>query len=283
MSEFQHNPKDIKYHVAKYLQSIQENLKDKVVIDAPAGTGITSDLLAQYGAQVMAFDLFPEYFKSKTVHCKRADITQGIPVAADTADMLICQEGMEHFSDQLKVMKECNRVLKTGGLLVITTPSASNLAAKLSYLLFESESSHQMPPNEIHDIWMADESLTQEIYYGHIFLIGLQKLRILGRLSGFRIKEIRYVRLSRGSLLLFPLCYPFILIRSLLTYTRNLKKYPTIDMAMKKAVFKEQLLLNINPKHLLNKHTFMVLEKESSVDKVNFRHAEALKPFDENT
>jgi len=283
MSDFANNPKDIKYHVAKYLQEIQKDLKGKVVIDVPAGTGFTSDLLLKYGAKVIAFDLFPEYFKSKAINCERTDVTQGIPVQADTADMLICQEGIEHFSDQLKVMKEFNRTLNTGGSLVITTPSASNLASKFSYLLFESETNNQMPPNEINDIWMADESLTREIYYGHIFLIGLQKLRMLGRLSGFKIKEVRYVRLSRGSLLLFPFFYPFILIRSLLTYSSNLRKLPNLSISMKTSVFKEQFFLNINPKHLLNKHIFIVFEKESQVDVANLRNAEALKPFDANT
>ena len=283
MSDFANNPKDIKYHVAKYLHEIQKGLVSKVVIDVPAGTGFTSDLLLKYGAKVLAFDLFPEYFKSKMISCERADVTQGVPVQDAVADMLICQEGIEHFSDQLKVMKEFNRTLKVGGSLIITTPSASNLASKFSYLLFESETNNQMPPNEINDIWMADESLTSEIYYGHIFLIGLQKLRVLGRLAGFKIKEIRYVRLSRASLLLFPFLYPLILIRSLLTYYSNIRKLPSIEKAMKESVYKEQLRININPKHLLNKHMFVVFEKEQEAQHVNFCNQEALKTFNHTT
>ncbi len=283
MPNFESNPKDIKYHVAKYLHEIQKELTDKVVIDVPAGTGFTSDLLLKYGAKVRAFDLFPEYFKSKAIRCERADATQALPVQDASADMLICQEGIEHFSDQLKVLKEFNRTLKTGGSLVITTPSASNLASKFSYLLFESESNNQMPPNEINDIWMADASLTSEIYYGHIFLIGLQKLRILGRLSGFKVKEVRYVRLSRASLLLFPFFYPFILIRALLTYQSNMKKLPKLAKTVKTSVYQEQLLININPKHLLNKHIFIIFEKEKNVGDVNFSNPEALKGFDDTT
>lgn len=283
MSDFANNPKDIKYHVAKYLHEIQKGLVDKVVIDVPAGTGFTSDLLLKYGAKVLAFDLFPEYFKSKAINCERADVTQGVPVQDAAADMLICQEGIEHFSDQLKVMKEFNRTLKVGGSLIITTPSASNLASKFSYLLFESETNNQMPPNEINDIWMADESLTSEIYYGHIFLIGLQKLRVLGRLAGFKVKEIRYVRLSRASLLLFPFLYPLILIRSLLTYYSNIRKLPSLAKVMKVSVYKEQLRININPKHLLNKHMFVVFEKELEAQHVNFSNQEALKTFNHTT
>ncbi|MDQ6976537.1 MAG: class I SAM-dependent methyltransferase, partial [Ghiorsea sp.] len=276
-------PKDIKFHVANYLRDVKGSLKGKTVIDVPAGSGVTSRLLLDSGAKVLAFDLFPEYFKLKDISCQRADVTQGIPADDAIADMLICQEGIEHFSDQLQVFKEFNRVLKVGGDLVITTPSYSNLAAKFSYMMFESETNSQMPPNEINDIWMEDQSVSSEIYHGHIFLIGLQKLRILGRLSGFKVKEIRYVRLSRGSLLLFPVFYPLILLRSLLTYYKNMHKLPNISKTKKKDVYKEQLLININPKHLLDKHTFIVFEKKNDSKDVSFKYKEVLKTFDQET
>jgi len=277
------NPKDIKFHVANYLRGIKTSLKGKAVIDVPAGSGVTSQLLLDSGAKVLAFDLFPEYFKLKDISCERADITQGIPAADAAADMLMCQEGIEHFSDQLQVFKEFNRVLKVGGDLVITTPSYSNLAAKFSYMMFESETNSQMPPNEINDVWMDDQSVSSEIYHGHIFLIGLQKLRVLARLSGFKVKEIRYVRLSRGSLLLFPLFYPLILLRSWLTYYKQLRKLPNLPTAKKKEVYKEQLLINIKPKHLLDKHTFIIFEKEKDVADVSFKLDEIIKPFHQHT
>jgi len=232
------------------------------------------------GAKVEAFDLFPEYFMLKNIECKRADIMNKIPLNDDYADMLICQEGIEHFSDQLKVFKEFNRVLKTKGKLIITTPSYSHLSAKFSYLLFESEASKLMPPNEIDDIWMADKTITNEIYYGHIFLIGLQKLRVLGKLSGFQISEIKYVRLSKGSLFLFPFFYPLILIRSFSAYYRNIRKDKNLSMNLKKDSYKEQLLININPKNLLSKHTLMIFEKEKNVSDINFSNENSIKVFD---
>ena len=92
-------------------------------------------------------------------------------------------------------------------------------------MLFESETTKRMPPNEIDDIWMEDKSVSEEIYHGHIFLIGLQKLRILAKLAGFKIQEIKYVRLSKGSLFLFLLFYPLILISSYLRYHRRITSY----------------------------------------------------------
>jgi len=274
------NPKSIKYYVKEYLESNRDEIENKIVVDIPAGNGATTEILLNLGANVKPFDLFPEYFMLTNIKCERADILDKIPVDNNYADMLICQEGIEHFSDQLQVFKEFNRTLKLKGSLVVTTPSYSHLSAKLNYLLLENETSKLMPPNEIDDIWMSDKSITNEIYYGHIFLIGLQKLRVLGKLAGFKIKEIRYVRLSKGSLILFPFLYPFILLRSFLTYNRNLRKNKNLSMSRKKDVYKEQLKINIDPKNLLSKHTFIVFEKEKNIAELDFRNETLVKDFD---
>ena len=280
IDEHVNNPKSIKFYVRNYLESIKTQLKDKIVIDIPAGNGATSEILKDVGARVKPFDLFPEYFMLENTKCERADIMDKIPVDDNYADMLICQEGIEHFSDQLKVFKEFNRVLKNHGKLVITTPSYSHLTAKFNYLLSESEAGQLMPPNEIDDIWMSDRSVTNEIYYGHIFLLGLQKLRVLGKLSGFNIYENKYVRLSKGSLFLFPFVYPFILLRSLLTYYKNMRWDKNLSSSFKKSVYREQLAINISPKNLLNKHTFIIFEKEKNATELDFRNENLIKTFD---
>lgn len=274
------NPKSQKFYVKKYLDSMKKQLHNKIVIDIPAGNGVTSEILLENGAKVEAYDLFPEYFMLKDIQCKRADILNKIPVINNYADMLICQEGIEHFSDQLKTFKEFNRVLKKNGKLLLTTPSYSNLASKLSYLLFESENSKKMPPNEIDDIWMSDKKLSNEIYHGHIFLIGLQKLRMLAKLAGFNIREIKYLRISKGSLFLFPIFYPFIFISSFLRYFINLNKHKDIPKQHKIHVYKEQLKININPKNLLNKHTFIIFEKDKEINDIDFRIETIVKQFD---
>lgn len=273
------NKKSIKYYINQYLNSLKNSIKKKVVIDIPAGNGSTSEILYKLGADVRPFDLFPEYFMFDDLQCKRADIMKGIPMDDKSSDMIICQEGIEHFSNQLEVFKEFNRVLSKNGELIITTPSYSNLSSKFSYMLFESEISKKMPPNEIDDIWMSDKTITNEIYHGHIFLIGLQKLRVLGKLSGFRIKEIKYLRLSKGSIFLFPIFYPLILIRSLLVYRRYLKRNKKTSIDKKIDVYKEQLFININPLNLLNKHTFITFTKECDVETINFRNEEIVKKF----
>lgn len=284
MSDYHlNNPKSPKYHVRKYLDSIAVELKGKIAVDFPAGSGVTSRLLKDHGAKVLAFDLFPEYFREKDITCTRADVLQGIPLDNNVADLLICQEGIEHFSDQLKALKEFSRVLKIGGKLLITAPSYSNLAARFSYLLFESETNRQMPPNEIDDIWMENKAVSDEIYHGHIFLIGLQKLRVLTKLAGFKISEVKYLRISKGSLFLLPFFYPWIYLSSWLRYCRNLKKHHAIPREVLWEVYGEQFRLNVSIKNLVNHHLFVIFEKECDSTELSFRHEDLLKNFDSQT
>jgi SAM-dependent methyltransferase len=277
------NPKSPKYYVKRYLEEIKDELKDKIVLDMPAGNGVTSEILLELGSKVEAFDLFPEYFLVRDIVCQKADIMQGLPVAAQHADFVICQEGIEHFSDQVKAFMEFNRVLKKGGKLILTTPSYSNLKARVSYVLFESEYFHKlMPPNEIDSVWFGDSESAnnnKEVYYGHIFLLGMQKMRVIGRITGFKISRINFMRVNKTSLFLFPFYYPFLFLSSWFTYYKLLRRSRPEERAAKKKIYREQVKLNLDPKVLLDTHSFIVFEKESNPDEVYHTLSGLSKPL----
>lgn len=278
------NPKSPKFYVKRYLQEIKDQLKDKVVLDIPAGNGVTSEILLELGSKVEAFDLFPEYFLVKDIVCQKADITQGLPVADGHADFVICQEGIEHFSDQVKAFMEFNRVLKKGGKLIITTPSYSNLKARASYVLFESEYFHKlMPPNEIDSVWFgnSENENNKEVYYGHIFLLGMQKMRVIGKVTGFAISRINFMRVNKTSLFLFPFYYPFIFLSSWFTYYKLLRKSRPEEREAKKKIYREQVKINLDPKVLLDTHSFVVFEKERNQDEVYHNLTGLSKPLNE--
>ncbi|MEM9985280.1 MAG: class I SAM-dependent methyltransferase [Bacteroidota bacterium] len=263
------NPKSIKYHVKRYLYQNQAWYKGQKVIDFPAGNGVTSRILKEIGAVPIAYDLFPEYFELDDLTCQRVNIRDGLPAAAGSVDALICQEGIEHFSDQFQALQEFNRVLKPKGTLLITTPNYSNLRAKMSYLLGESERFNaKMAPNELDSVWMSRQDLTAEFYFGHIFLIGIQKLRVLAKLAGFRLHKIHFTRLKPTSVLLFPFCYPFIWLSNWITYRKSLRRHPEWSMADKKEVYQEVFSLAVNPQLLVDGHLMVEFIKEKPYDQV---------------
>lgn len=262
-----HKPSSIMFHVRKWIEEQGQGLNGLTVVDVPAGVGLTSSLLARHGATPVPLDLFPEHSRCEGVTCQRADVGEGLPLADSMADLLICQEGIEHFSDAASVLKEFNRVLRRGGRLVVTTPSRSCLASKLSFLLAESETMRRMPPNEYDDVWRVKGKADRAIYHGHIFLLGLQELRVLARLAGFRVLDVRYVRASRLSVLLFPFLYPLILLQSAKLWFRHARRDP--EAARTKAC-REQLRFNVSPAQLVNRNLFVVFEKECDVQDVDF-------------
>lgn len=269
MEKYEDNPRSIKYHVKRYLIKNKNRITGKTVVDLPAGNGITTKILLDIGAIPVPFDLFPEYFNVEGVVCQRANVLDRIPMEDGTSDFVVCQEGMEHFTDQFKALKEFNRILKLNGSLIITTPNYSNLRAKLSYFLSESERFNSiMPPNEIDSIWMSDQHISSEIYFGHVFLMGIQKLRVLAKLSGFKIKHIQFTRLKTTSLLILLFTYPFILLSNFITYLSNVRKHKGYTMKYQQETYWEIFKLNINLKLLVDGHLFVEFIKEKETKEV---------------
>jgi SAM-dependent methyltransferase len=255
-----------------YLESEGKWIREKDVIDIPAGSGYTSGIVAALGGKVSAYDLFPQFFTAEGLTCKEADLAEQLPIDDESADMLICQEGIEHLQDQLAVLEEFNRVLKPHGKLLITTPNISHLRAKVSYLLTESDLYKRMPSNELDGLWFSD---SKKMYFGHIFLINAQKLRTLTAIAGFRLNKIITVKASIGSLLLSFL-YPLIVVVNSYAYFRNVYRKDEYKIADKKRVFMEIFKLNIHPVILFGKHIFWELEKDPEIKLKVFRNDEGI-------
>jgi SAM-dependent methyltransferase len=265
--------KEIKEIVRNFLISKADELRGKTVVDIPAGFGITTKVLRDIGARVEAYDLFPGFFKLKDMECRTADLAKTLPIEDNHADYVICQEGVEHLEDQLHMFREFNRILKKKGTLILTTPNYSNLKSRVSYLLAESEyACRMMPPNEIDSVWFSENN---KMYYGHIFLIGIQKLKLLARLAGFRIKQVHTLRIHRTSLLLMFPFYPFILVANIMAYLRALKKRPEIDKEIKRRIYGESLRHNIDPKILSGRFMLVEFGKDNELDEVvqSIRHS----------
>jgi SAM-dependent methyltransferase len=266
---------DIKWYMKRYIESLPD-VRGKLFLDIPAGHGHTSGLIHSRGGHVEAYDLSPEFFDVEGVTCSKADLREHLPVDDGHADWVICQEGIEHLSDQLFALREFNRVLKKGGRLVVTTPNGSHLRARLSHLLLESDLPTRLPPSEVSAIWQTGER-NADMYFGHIFLLGIQRLRVLARISGFRIVRLRRTALSRTSLLLGGLS-PLILASSLYAYFMDMRRRKELDRAWKRSIYHEILRLNLDPKVLFCKHLFVELRKEyelADVGELFYRKLEA--------
>lgn len=252
--------KDIKFYLAKFLDEQSELFKNSTVLDFPAGNGVTSSQLHNIGARVIAMDLFPEFFRDKKIECIKADLSKDIKLADNSVDWVICQEGVEHMPNQISIFSEFNRVTKIGGKLLITTPNYSNLRSKLSYMLTESELFNRlMPPNEYDSIWHSRDS--SDIYFGHINLIGIARLRLFALINGYKIIKVHGTRVNYTAFLLFILLYPLILVSSFSAYRRFKRKTKKKD-----ADLQDLFKLMTSPTVLLCGHLMVELEKVKSAE-----------------
>lgn len=249
----------INKYVSQYISKL-ENINGKTVLDIPAGDGRSSYAFHSKGAVVHSYDLFPSFFKIKDISCRHADLQKGVPEKNESMDYVICQEGIEHMANQYQVFCEFNRVLKTGGYFLLTTPNLSNARSRLSMFLLESEFWKRMPPSEVDSVWFSEEN-NKDIYFGHIFLMSIQKIRTLATLAGFEIEEIVKTKTSPSSVIYALLFYPFFIIANLAAYFMYVGKNRHVSKDERKKIFREQVCLNLSFKILTGKHIFVVFKK----------------------
>ena len=250
-------------------------MEGKLFFDIPAGTGATSALIRERGGEVEPYDLFPESFTAEGITCRRADLCERLPIDDGRGDYAICQEGIEHLPNQVAAFREFNRILKKGGTLVVTAPGFSHLRARMSYLLHEGNRTNRLPPNETSAIWLSGEG--REVYFGHLFLPGIQHLRMLGKIAGMDIVHVHRTPLSNTSLLLGWL-YPLIACASLFAYYREMRRKRELSKSWKREIYREILRLNLNPKVLFCKHLFVEFRKTHELSEVADLFHENLAP-----
>ena len=234
----------------------RRDIQGKSVIDLACGDGRTTYLLRNFGATVTPYDILPESYKLSD-KAKYANTNESLPIESESADIVILQEVIEHLPNQLFALQEIYRVLKNGGELFLTTPNRSCLVSKLAFMCFESEHLRGTPVSAVDSVWGQDETGTKK-YYGHLFLIGIQQLRTLAMVAGFKSIEVKRSDLSTSSLWLMLPFYPIILLVSLFALGQHFRKSEQTESRAEKL---RQFWLNINPKYLTSKYLIAYLVK----------------------
>jgi 2-polyprenyl-3-methyl-5-hydroxy-6-metoxy-1,4-benzoquinol methylase len=105
----------------------KKDLKNKTFLEVGCGLGYFSERALSMGAKVTGIDV-----GSKLVKKTKDRVPGGrfltasaakLPFKNNTFDIVLCTEVIEHVEFQQKTLKEMFRVLKHGGVLVITTPN----------------------------------------------------------------------------------------------------------------------------------------------------------------
>lgn len=113
-------------HEAAYL-ALAPFVRGSLLVEAGCGEGYGADLLARTAQRILALD----YDAASVAHVRarypaldvvRADL-QRLPVAAGSVEVVANLQVIEHLHNQAGFLRECARVLRPAGTLLITTPN----------------------------------------------------------------------------------------------------------------------------------------------------------------
>ncbi|MGY4103307.1 class I SAM-dependent methyltransferase [Nocardia sp. R16R-3T] len=104
-----------------------ERCAGKTVLEAGSGEGYGANMIADVAIEVIGLDYDANAVEHVRTRYPRVEIIQGnlaaLPLADDSVDVVVNFQVIEHLWDQSQFIRECLRVLRPGGELLISTPN----------------------------------------------------------------------------------------------------------------------------------------------------------------
>ena len=127
--------------------------------------------------------------------------------------------------------------------------------------MIESDQIHRLPPDRTESIWKVGEDGRH--YYGHLFLIGAQRLRTLAHLAGLEWRTLHPVKASGTALCLLPFAWPVMALATAWARRATRRRVEGWDRLPPEVAEELDAIaaLNLDPTVLLGKHLFVEFEK----------------------
>jgi ubiquinone/menaquinone biosynthesis C-methylase UbiE len=129
--------------IGNALRSTPSHLRGRALEVGP-GSGVYLSLLAGLFAEVVASDIEAAYLKHAEHLCHAhpnlrlvADDVTASAMPAQSFDLILCSEVIEHIADSQAALAGMRRLLKPGGMLILSTPQRYSLleqTAKIAFL-----------------------------------------------------------------------------------------------------------------------------------------------------
>ena len=179
------------------------------VLDAPCGEGALALELARRGCQMWCLDCQPAALRVEGLRFAAGDLQQRLPYDDAFFDAAACVDGIEHLEDPFHAVRELRRVLRPGGLLVVSTPNISSARSRFRFLLSGFHNKFKRP---------LDEARPSPSH--HITPLTFPWLRYLLHTNGFRISAVRANRIKAASLP-YAVFYPAAALYTALSFARE--------------------------------------------------------------
>ncbi|MBM4040675.1 MAG: methyltransferase domain-containing protein [Planctomycetes bacterium] len=143
------------------------------------------------------------------VEFRVGNLQQRLPYGDGAFDCVACVDGLEHLENPFHTIREFARVLRPGGLLVVSTPNVSAIRSRFRFLMSGFHNKFKRPPDE-----------AQPSPRDHLTPLSFPWLRYMLHTNGFRIAAVRANRIKLASLPHAAL-YPFSALYTALSFARN--------------------------------------------------------------
>ena len=159
-------------------QRLAHRCTGRDVLEAGFGEGYGADLLAQVARSVTGVDYDESAVNHVRARYPRVEALQGnlaaLPLADDAVDVVVNFQVIEHLWDQSQFVAECRRVLRPGGLLLMSTPNRITFSP-----------GRDTPINPFHTRELDAGELTELLVTG-----GFAMETMLGVFHGPRLREL---------------------------------------------------------------------------------------------
>lgn len=201
---------------------IKESAK---ILDFGAGRGHMVERIGEHAKLVnvkpseliFPCEVEPDCFLYNEVECTSINLDSKIPFGDDYFDAVYAIEVLEHTSRPYDFFVEAYRVLKPGGVLIISVPNVSHILSRFS-LFFSGFASLFPPPSK--------KQKNAGRICGHIMPLSFPYFHYAIVRAGFEGITLMSDRLKKSCLFWNILLYPMIKLSSLL-YSKKLHNYDT--------------------------------------------------------
>jgi len=181
-----------------------------VVLDIPCGEGAFSKRLMDRGVEVHSADIV-QADQAGNPRFQVANMNGTLPFNDGKFDGIVCIDGIEHIERQFDFVRECGRITKRGGFIIISTPNISSLRSRFRWLLTGFHTKCKTPLNEAkpHPSF-------------HINMVSFPELRYILHTSGYTVDALASNRIKMVSWL-YAVLVPLSFLNTLYWFRKEAK------------------------------------------------------------